>query len=577
MKFRELAKYLEKLEKTSSRNEITRILADLFTKADASELDKITYLLLGRLAPAFKGVVFNMADKMLIKAIAKAYGQDSQKVLGIYKKTGDLGTATEQLSNLDKFRKTDRKLLSVSDVYGKLLHIAKDAGEGSQERKIGGMAGLFSGADPLSARFIARIPVGRLRLGFSDKTVIDALSFLLAGDKSAKPALEKVYQVLPDVGLLAKRSKEQGIGKVVAKVKPEVGVPVLPMLAQRIKGSEEMIKKMGKVSVEPKLDGLRLSLHFKSGAGGFVKAFTRNLNENSWMFPELNQMQRYIDARKVILDCEAVGLDEETKQLANFQETMTRRRKHEIEAALKKVGIEFYVFDILSKDGRNLMDESYIKRREILERTLKPGNIFKIVDYELTDDPKRITAVYEQRIKQGLEGVIVKKADSAYVPGRTGFRWVKMKQSEKSQGKLSDTLDAIVMGYTLGKGRRVGFGLGQFLVGVADGEKIKTTTKIGTGLTDEQFRQMKKRLTKLEVGKKPKEYEVHKNYIPDYWVTPSLVVEIAADEITKSPTHSAGLALRFPRLIRFRDDKAAFDATTLRELQKLFEMQRKKM
>jgi DNA ligase-1 len=219
------------------------------------------------------------------------------------------------------------------------------------------------------------------------------------------------------------------------------------------------------------------------------------------------------------------------------------------------------------------MDRPYLKRREDLEKTIKKQKNLKLVDYRITEDPQEIESIYEQKIKEGLEGVMVKKVDASYVPGRTGYRWVKMKQAEKAYGKLADTVDCVVMGYTQGRGKRAGFGLGQFLVGVVDGEKIKTATKIGTGLTDEQFRELKKRLSELEVDKKPKNYDVSKNYTPDYWVTPSLVVEVAADEISKSPTHTAGLALRFPRLVKFRDDKSWQEATTKMELKKLFELQ----
>ncbi len=416
--------------------------------------------------------------------------------------------------------------------------------------------------------------MGKLRLGFSDKTIIDALSWMVTGDKSESSKIEKAYQVLPDVGLLAQKIKEEGVVKTVKNIAPVVGVPVLPMLAQRIKSPTEMIDKMDDVSVEPKLDGLRLSIHFKDEKEPVIKAFTRNLKDNSWMFPELAQMKKYINADSVILDCEAVGLDEATKQMANFQTTMTRRRKHEIEETLAKVGIEFFCFDILSKNGKSLMDETYEKRRDELEKTINPGGPFKIVDFEKTTDPKRIAEICKAKIDSGLEGIIVKKLSSNYVPGRTGWRWVKMKQDESSESKLADTVDAIVMGYTLGKGKRADFGLGQFLVGVKDGETIKTTTKIGTGLTDEQFRELKKRLTPLEVSEMPSEYEVHKNYTPDFWVKPSLIVEIGADEITKSPTHSSGLALRFPRLINFRDDKSPKEATTTKELQSLFELQK---
>lgn len=574
MLFKELSVYLEQLEKTSSRIEITKILARLFGEAKPQEIDKITYLVLGQLAPAYAGVILNLAEKMMFRVLAQAFKKDTGEVLRIYKRNGDIGDTAMALSS------GSSKHLSISDVHAALMKVAATSGEGSQEKKIEILADLLRSLDPLSAKFVARIPVGRLRLGFSDKTILDALSWMEKGNKSLKPLLEKAYQVLPDVGALAKKVKERGTKKACKGIEPAVGVPVLPMLAQRIKSPKEMIAKMGEVGVEPKLDGLRLLIHFKRGK--FTKAFTRNMNETAWMFPELNKVGDYIKTKEVILDSEAVGLDEETKAMANFQTTMTRRRKHDIGDTTKKVGIKFYVFDILVRDGENLMNKNYLERKRCLEKTLKPsgpassgqGGPFKLVEYEITKDPKRIAELYQKEVNRGFEGVLVKKADEGYVPGRTGWRWVKMKQGEEAQGKLADTVDLVVMGYTTGRGKRAGFGIGQFLVGVVDGEKIKTTTKIGTGLTDEQFREMKKRLVKLEVRGQPKEYIVHKNYIPDYWVTPSLVVEIAADEITKSPTHTARLALRFPRLINFRDDKSPSEATTLTELKRLFELQK---
>src|SRR4030066_769517 len=568
MKFKELSLYLEKLEKTPSRNTMTGILADLFKKSQAKEIDKIVYLLLGSLGPKYEGIVFDMADKMILRAIAKAYDKDLSLVSNLYKNQGDLGNVAQELS------KNTKNNFAVTEVFKRLLEITKDEGEGSQERKVKDLAYLFLNLDPLSCRFLARIPVGRLRLGFSDKTILDALSWMIKGDKSVKSFLEKAYQFFPDSGLLAKKVKMEGLEKATREVKPIVGVPVLPMLAQRLKSPKEMIEKMHKVAVEPKLDGLRLSIHFKKGKNFLIKAFTRNLNETSWMFPELKTIKESINASEVILDSEAIGLEEETKQMADFQTTMTRRRKHEIEKALSKIGIKFFIFDILSKNGKNLMDLPYLERRKILERTFKESRNFKLVDYKITQKPEDIESIYKTKIGLGFEGVLVKKIDGSYIPGRTGWRWVKMKQEEKAKGELADTGDAVGMGYTRGKGKRTQFGLGQFLVGVLGGEKIKTVTKIGTGLTDEQFREIKTRLVKLEVKEKPLEYNIHKNYIPDVWIKPSLVVEIAADAIRKSPTHSAGYALRFPRLVGFRDEKAPSEATTTLEIKKLFELQK---
>lgn len=573
MEIRNLALYLEKLENTSSRIKITGLLAEIFKKAKVSEIDKIAYLLLGQLAPSYRGIVFNLAERMMLQVLHQAFDCDLETVKSDYKQTGDLGLTAEKL--VKKLRKI--RPLKVEDVYTRLLEIAQEEGEGSQERKIQKMAKLLSELDPLSVRFIARIPLGRLRLGFSDKTILDALSWMQVGDKSKKAILEKAYQVVPDVGLLAKRVKEVGIEKACREVKPIVGVPVLPMLAQRLKSPSEMIEKMGKVFVEPKFDGLRVLIHFKRGKGkDSIWAFTRNLNNVYEMFPELKEVGKYIEAKEVILDTEAIGMDPEMKRVAEFQVTMQRRRKYEIEKKQKEIPIRFEVFDIIYKDGESFMDTPYHKRREILKETVKSGKLLVVDEAVETDDPEVINSQYRRRIKEGLEGVIVKRFDTPYVPGRTGWRWVKMKEEEKAVGKLADTVDCVVMGYYAGRGKRAQFGMGGFLVGILDKDFIKTITKIGTGLTDEQFREMHKRLKKLETTQKPKEYgEVNKVLIPDFWVIPSLVVEVAADEITKSPVHSSGLALRFPRLVRFRDDKTPDQATTLSEVRSLYKMQGK--
>ncbi len=578
MKFDELADYLEKLEKTASRIEITKILAEIFKKSERSEIDKITYLLLGTLAPSYKTIVFNLAERMMVRIIAKAYEKKVEEVMKMYKQRGDLGTIAQELAE------GKGSGISVKEVYNKLLSIAQEHGEESQERKINEMANVLSSLAPQSARFVARIPVGKLRLGFSDRTILDALSWMEAGDKSKKAKLEKAYQVVPDVGLLAKKVKEIGIDKATRDIKPMVGVPVLPMLPQRIKSPNEMIEKMKKVFVEPKFDGLRVLIHYsknkvsekdkKEGWLNGVKAFTRNLNNVVDMFSELYEVGNHVNARELILDTEAIGMDPEAKKMVDFQITMQRRRKYEIEMKAKEIPLRFQVFDIVYKDGESLMDAPYFKRREILQKTIKDDKLLIVDDAVVTEDPEVINREYKEKIKAGLEGIVVKRYDTVYFPGRTGWRWVKMKQSESALGKLADTVDCVVMGYTQGRGKRASFGVGQFLVGVREDDLVKTVTKVGTGLTDVQFRELNERLGKLAVKDKPKDYgEVSKILLPDFWVKPSLVVEIAADEITKSPNHSSGFALRFPRLVRFRDDKSPNEATTVAEVKRLYKLQ----
>ncbi len=291
------------------------------------------------------------------------------------------------------------------------------------------------------------------------------------------------------------------------------------------------------------------------------------------MFPELLNLEKAVRASEVILDSEAIGVDQERKNLANFQSTMTRRRKHDIEKFAKSTPIKFFVFDILYRDKINLMNTPYIVRKKILSETIIDGPLLSFVKESITKDSNEIRLEYEKYKKQGYEGILVKKTDGYYVPGRTGWRWVKMKEAEDKAGKIADTLDLVVMGYTRGRGKRAGFGVGQFLVGIVDGGKIKTITKVGTGLTDSQFQKLNTRLTKIAVDEMPQEFDVQKDYVPDFWVKPEVVVEIAGDEITKSPKHTSGFAIRFPRLISFRDDKDKDSATTLFEINKLFKLQ----
>lgn len=564
MKFKELSVYLNKLEKTPGRIEITNILSGLFAKSDKNEIDKITYLVLGILAPSYEGIVLNLAEKMVIKSMAMAYDIDSESVTKIYKKNGDVGNTAQELSG-----SRAGKNLSAIEVYERLLEIAKDSGEGSQDRKINKMADLFKDLDALSARFVARIPVGRLRLGFSEKTIIEALS-----KESGTPAgdIEGVYNIRPDIGYVAKLVKEGNL----KEAKPEVGVPVVPMLAQRLNSTSEMIKKMDEVSVEPKFDGLRIFIHFKK-KNNFIRIFTRNMNAIPLdTFPELNEVGKFIKADEIILDSEAIGVDPKREMFLDFQKTIQRRRKHDIAKSASEIPLQFQVFDILYVDGKSYMNTPYIERREVLKKTVVNGGLLRVDENTVTSDPEIIKNMHQKYLKMGLEGVVVKKANGLYVSGRTGWNWVKMKEEEGQSGRLSDTVDCIVMGYSVGKGKRSDFGLGQFLVGVKDGDIFKTVTKVGTGLTDEQFRELNTRLKKLGIKEKPKEYEVHKDLTPDYWVIPGLVVELAADEITESPKHTSGFALRFPRLINFRDDKTPAQATTLKELKDLSKLQKNK-
>lgn len=591
MLFSRFAQYLSDLEKTSSRLEITRILADLFEEAETSEINHICYLVLGQLAPAHQAIDFNLAEKTTIKVIAKASGAQENTIKKEFKKVGDLGPVIQQLKeqagNLKIFDRAEKKL-TVNEVYARLLEIAEQGGSGSVDRKIGKMVALIEDLDSLSAKYLVRIPVGKLRLGFSNMTILDALSWMVTGDKSLREIIETAYEVRADVGEIAREIKNQkskiksdekdfilkNISQVFAKIQPKLGVPILPALCQRLSNTEEIVEKMGQVAAEPKYDGTRLQIHL---AEEKVSIFTRNLENVTEMFPDIvDALGREVKAKNAILDGEAIGFDPKTGKLLPFQETIKRKRKYDIQATSQQIPLKYFCFDIMYKDGASLMKTPFSQRRRILSEILPASNKIIMLSPQITtDSPGTLRDYHVAQKNEGLEGIVVKKLNSVYEPGRRGNHWVKLKEEQGKKGAgLADSLDCLIMGYNKGKGKRAGFGVGGFLVGLRREDKFVTVTKIGTGLTDDQWRELKTRCDKFKTDKKPKEFQVDKNMVPDVWVAPHIVVEIEADNITVSPIHTAGLALRFPRLVKFRDDKSVAEASTVKEAEKLFKMQK---
>lgn len=589
MQFREFAENLQQLEGISGRLEMTRILADLFLKLEPKEVPAACYLLQGQLLPTYESLEFQIAVKTVIKALARClpsavtadslfgeadWSANEAEVTKSYKQAGDLGTVAAAVLQAQ----TVTKSLKLLQVYQALRDLAQDSGEGSQQRKLDGLVALLQQLEPVAAKFVIRIVLARLRLGFSTMTLLDSLSWAMTGDKSETSLLEDAYQKRADIGLLAQtylaeNDAEKRQAALIA-LPVQVGVPIVPALCQRLNSSAEIIDKMKMVIAEPKYDGLRVQMHVSKKSSlsevqeTHIKTFTRNLEDSSLMFPELQKVIELLDCESCVLDAEAIGVNVETGELLPFQETIQRKRKHGVESAAETIPLRFYIFDIMELNGKSLIGEKLRTRKDVLKNLFKDTDVIQRTQYIETNDPKELREFHEAQLAAGLEGAVIKQVDSVYQSGRKGWSWVKIKEEEGTRGKLKDTLDCVVMGYYAGRGKRTQFGIGAFLVGVLDSDQnLKTIAKIGTGLSDEQFMELKNRCQPLMVTAQPAAYEVNKMLLPDVWVKPGLVVEIAADEITKSPVHSAGVALRFPRLIKFRDDKGWEQATTIPEVQ----------
>ena len=567
MLFSKLAQYFEKLEETSSRLILIDILSQLFDEVKADEIGQVVYLLQGRVAPFYEPIEIGMSEKLVAAALARAYGVEREAVLKEYGKVGDLGLVVQKLA------KNKGSNIRVDEVFKILMEIANTTGEGTVEKKVSMLAGLLQKVDGIGAKHLVRIPLGVSRLGIGDPTILDGFAQSKLGDRKLRKELEGAYNKTSDLGVIGEVLWTKGI-RGVQGLDVTVGRPIRSQLAERLPDPKTILEKFeGAAHIQQKFDGFRVQIHKE---GDKVRLFSRNLEETTLMFPDITAgVLSQVKAKSIILDSEALAFNPESEEFLPFQETTKRRRKYGIEEMAVKLPLKAFVFDIMYLDGKSLMDLPLEARIKKLEARVHGNEILIPQPGEITDSVERINELFQAALTKGLEGLIVKRPDSKYEAGARNFNWVKLKRH--SSGELQDTIDCVILGYIFGKGKRSAFGAGALLVGVYDESKDEfvTVSKIGTGLTDEEFKEIHKRADKIKVDKKPA--RVNSKLIPSVWIAPEIVIEVLADEITKSPTHTAEYALRFPRLVKFREaDKKAEDATTIKELIEMYNQQFKK-
>src|SRR5258708_23877568 len=456
LKFASLAQDFEKLEKTSSRLALIAILAELFRLIESpDEIAKVCYLVQGRVAPPFETLEIGMAEKTVARSIATAYHTTPEHVLTLYATLGDLGLVAEQVN---KEAGTAPTILSVDDVFGGLKTIAQTSGKGAVEKRIALLTDLLRQVDSLSAKYLVRIPMGNLRLGIGDSTMLDALATAKFHDTHKRKVLEGAYNKTSDLGLIAKtlwqHPGEEDALRAVEQIDVQVGKPIRPQLAERLPDAETIITKMGEVDAEYKYDGLRTQIHKD---GQHVSIFSRNLENLSQMFPEiLEGTRRQVQADSVILDAEALGYNPASEEFLPFQQTTRRRRKYHIEAMAEQVPLKAFVFDILYKDGVWLLEQPLVERRNMLEATITPDDVLMLTKHQMVRDAKTLSRLFDEAVSLGLEGLVVKKLDSPYEAGARNFNWVKLKRH--SAGALQDTIDCVLLGHTFVRGKSATLG-----------------------------------------------------------------------------------------------------------------------
>lgn len=580
MRFATLADTLEALEPVSSRIEMINILARLLGQADPEEVGELVYLVQGRLLPDFIGQEFGMNERLLVRALAQAYGVPADTALDRFKQVGDAGTLAQELAQQAQNEARTGDEIPLTEVYSRLMQITKTVGQGSQEGKVGLMVSLLKDLGPLEAKHATRIVVGRLRVGVGDPSLMEALSVAKAGDKSLRPSIERAYNLSSDLGLVARTLYSSGSDSLEA-IQVRVGNPVRMALAERANSVDEILDRLGRCAVEPKFDGFRMQIH-KDGED--VSIFSRGLENLSGMFPEVvAAVHRQISAKQAILEGEALSYDLESGVFMPFQITSQRRRVHNIEEMSTRYPLRLMAFDILLLDGRDLTRAPYDERREALVGAIKVedglGGI-RPSEVLISDNPEEIEVFYEDSLVEGLEGIVAKRLTGTYDAGKRGFNWIKLKRSYSTQ--LRDTVDCAIVGYYFGKGRRAKWGLGSLLVSVydKDNDTLPTVTRVASGLSEEAWQELYKRLSADRI--EHPDPRVRFVLTPDVWVVPRYVLELQADEVSRSQMHAAGrmdggagYALRFPRIVKEREERTPEDATSVQEVIELYKMQGK--
>jgi len=442
------------------------------------------------------------------------------------------------------------------------------------------ISSLLNDATPIEAGFILKIITNSLRLGIADFTILDSLAIAFTGSKENRVMLEHAYNVSSDLGKVAAAVAKNGLD-AIKNFQVTVFSPVRPMLAERVKSPQEAHEKMGsEFAAEYKLDGERVQIHLQDEK---IILYSRSLENITNYYPDIvEKIGRTINANTVILEAEAVAINEDSGEFLAFQELMHRRRKYGVSKAVFQYPITVNFFDVMFIDDKSCLDLPYKERRKLLEKLVKEDSFAKLMPMSIVKTDDGVEDMLENAINAGCEGLMLKQLDATYKAGARGSNWLKLKREYRNE--LGDSLDLVVIGAFFGRGRRTGK-YGALLLATYNDETdtFPSICKVGTGFTDESLDQFYQILSdKITIKKNPR---IESGLEADVWFEPEVVIEIVASEITLSPIHKtamdairkgSGLALRFPKFTgRIRLEKTPENATIDQEIISLYNGQKR--
>ncbi len=564
MLYSKLCEVYEELEKNSSRLKKTEIISEFLKKLKEKDRD-VLYLLQGRVWPDYEEKEFGISSQLTIKALAKSSGKSESEIVKKWKKIGDLGEVSAEVTG----KKSQSTLFSASLTTEKVIENLKNlpelTGKGTVDKKIGLIAELLSGASSIEAKYVIRTLLNDLRIGVGSGTLRDAIvQACFSKDDEATEIVQSAYDKITDFALVFEKALK---GKhELQKIKLSPGQPLKVMLALKAESIQDGFERAGKPCVfEYKYDGFRMLIN--KDEDGKIRIFTRRLDEVTNQFPEVQQyVKKFVNAKTFIIDSEAVGYDKKTKRYTSFQNIGQRiKRKYDIEKMAEELPVEINAFDILYYNGESMIDEPLEKRTKLLRKIIKEEKWkFVAAKQLITDDEKKAQKFYEDAIEEGEEGVMIKNLHSPYKPGARVGDMLKLKPA-------ANELDLVITGAEYGTGKRGGW-LTSFNVACRDSSgELLEIGRVSTGIKEKSeegtsYDDMTKLLKPLITAEKGKFVAVK----------PKIVITVIYQDLQNSPSYSSGFAMRFPRFTTLRTDRSVNDIATLSEVQKEFKKEIRK-
>ena len=550
--FKALAELCEKLGATRKRVLMTSLTADFLNALEPEEIEPAVSMILARPFPKWSPLNLEVSWATVSGIIKRVTGAEWSAFTETFSKTGDVGSMTKTLfenSGVKRQTALVERPLTILEARRSFEQIAEVAGHGSREKKERLIEALLSQASPLEAKYLAKIFVGDMRTGFHEGLMEQAVA------KAFGIPLEEVQKAsmtVGDVGEVAAIARKEGL-EGFSRISFRVFRPVSLMLAQMANDVAEALKEHdGKTAFEYKYDGARVQIHESDGE---VRIFSRRLSDVTESLPEIVEaIKENVGSREAILEGEVIAVDNQGFPIP-FQHLMRRfKRVRAIEDAAERVPIKLYLFDVLYLNGRSLVSVPYVQRRQML--TENAGKI-PLTEQIVTDKTEEAGRFLKEAMDAGHEGLMAKRLDGQYMPGVRGKRWLKIKP-------VLEPLDLVIVAAEYGYGRRHDW-LSDYYLAARDAEtgEFLEVGKTFKGLTDAEIIEMTRRLKELTVrDKRGKVVTI-----------PRIVVEVAYNEIQKSPKYKCGMALRFARISRIRDDKSVEQADTIQRVREIYERQ----